>query len=47
MFHIYLLVLHKQMECIAATKQISTAAILNNSEGSGPPTNGKALQMCN
>ena len=40
-FRIHQLVLHKQTGCVAATKLVWTALILNVSEASGPPTNGR------
>ena len=43
-FLIHPLVLYKRTGCIASTKLILTAVILNCSEASGPLTNGSALK---
>ena len=41
-FSLHPLVLHEQTGCIAATKLVWTAVILNGSEASGPLTNSRA-----
>ena len=39
------LVHHEQTGCLAVTKLVWTAVILNGSEGRGPLTSGRALKM--
>ena len=43
-FHNHSLVFHEKMGCIAETKLVWTAVILNGSDASGPFTNGKGIE---